>query len=124
MSETPNGSKLFALSPEGVQTEVTEGVLAAFDLATGSLDMGSGFWTIEDTEPLAMLEEVCGFNGGCKAYIAAQVRSQELAGAANTMNYSTAGAWDHWVKVGHAEGEHIFSPSTGVCLHWNCKEAK
>lgn len=52
--------------PIRVQTEhgieVTEGVQTAYDLVLGSLDWGSGFFTVEDVEPLIRLAVALGYD--------------------------------------------------------------
>ena len=42
--------------------DITEGVRAAYDLVFRSMDWGSGFWTIEDIEPVLNMALICGFD--------------------------------------------------------------
>lgn len=59
--QTPAGTVVKAQAPDGVEHDVTTAVQALYDLAVGSLDFGSGFWSVEETEPVAALAKLCGF---------------------------------------------------------------
>lgn len=74
MSETPNGGRIEFVAVDGTRTDVTVEVQTVYDLATSSLDMGSGFWSIEDTVPVANLELVCGFENNAQEYVAERIR--------------------------------------------------
>jgi hypothetical protein len=59
---TPNGTRIWAETPDGSRTDVTEAVQVAYDLVLSSMDFGSGFLTIEDLIPLDDLAQTCGFD--------------------------------------------------------------
>ena len=61
------------------ETDITEGVQALYDLAVGSMDFGSGFWTAEDAVPVARLARTCGFEraGEIERYLRNQIHSDE-----------------------------------------------
>lgn len=43
-------------------TDVTEGVQAAYDMIFRTMDWGSGFFSVEDLEPILRLALACGFD--------------------------------------------------------------
>jgi len=59
---SPVTGRIVHIADDGTQTDVTEGVQALYDLATGSMDFGSGFWTFEDALPVARIARLCGFS--------------------------------------------------------------
>jgi hypothetical protein len=61
--QTSTGTTIIAREPDGTEVDVTTGVQALYDLALGSMDYGSGFWTSEDAAPVAEIARVCGFEG-------------------------------------------------------------
>jgi len=60
---TSSGVTIYAQAADGTQTEITEGVQALYDLVIGSMNWGSGFWTVEDAAPVAQIAQLCGFAG-------------------------------------------------------------
>jgi hypothetical protein len=62
MSTTPNGTRLVAQNSDG-EHDITDAVGALYDLAVGSMDYSSGFWSEEDAVPVALLARLCGFGG-------------------------------------------------------------
>jgi len=61
MSPTPAGVIVTATRPDGTTQDVTAGVQTLYDLVIQSMDWGSGFLTVEDTEPVVAIAEFCGF---------------------------------------------------------------
>ncbi len=51
--------------------DITDGVQVLYDLVISSQNFGSGFWTIEDLEPVARVAEMCEFarSGDVRKYI-------------------------------------------------------
>lgn len=47
----------------GDAVDVTDAMAALYDLAIGSMDYGSGFWTYEDAVPVAEMAELMGWEG-------------------------------------------------------------
>jgi hypothetical protein len=78
VTETPNGTRLVAIAPDGATTDVTEHVGAIYDLVIQSMDFGSGFLTAEDAVPLAELGRLCGYGmvEEAEKYLA-EARAQE-----------------------------------------------
>jgi hypothetical protein len=63
MTPTPTGVTITATKPDGTTQDITEGVQVLYDLVIQSMDFGSGFLTIEDVEPMAVVADFCGFEG-------------------------------------------------------------
>jgi len=53
--------KIYVEHDDGSKIEITEGVQAAYDVAWGSLDWGSGFLSTEDMTAIANLAGACDF---------------------------------------------------------------
>lgn len=64
--KTPNGTTITA-TVDGETADITEAVAAIYDLVIQSLNWGSGFLTMEDALPMAVLGRVCGFQESAEA---------------------------------------------------------
>lgn len=76
---TPDGTRVVAHRADGTEIDVTEGVQALYDLAVGSMDFGSGFWTVDDAVPVRDLANACGFDGkeAAEQYLAEQREKED-----------------------------------------------
>lgn len=52
---------MVARQPDGSEVDITEGVQTLYDLVLSSMDWSSGFWTVEDALPVAVVARACGF---------------------------------------------------------------
>lgn len=79
ITQTPSGVRLMAVNPDGIEVNVTEGVMALYDLVIGSMDWGSGFLTVEEALPVAEIAELCGFAEweAAQAYVREQQHNAE-----------------------------------------------
>lgn len=115
------------------ETDITDGVQVLYDLVIQSQNFGSGFWTIEDLEPVARLAELCDFerSGDVRKYIENEKHWRELQAwqAANIRPEPTrliTGLGTELVDLlGHeAEPhEHVYS-SVGRCMWPRCTDRK
>lgn len=66
-------------SDDGAEVDITEGVKCLYDMVIGSMDWGSGFWTVEDALPVAEVARACGFPNvdEVDAYLAARARDEQ-----------------------------------------------
>jgi hypothetical protein len=115
-----NGT-IIHVSEDGKVTNVTAAVQALYDLAVGSMDYQSGFWTYEDASPVAELAERCGFEGheGISKYARDELHKRE-ASAWQRDNLSGGGSFGYEWRVPH---EHAFSVA-GRCMWPGCPEEK
>lgn len=58
---TPAGVTVLAHCPDGTQVDITEGVMALYDLVISSMNWTSGFLSVEDALPVVEVAKVCGF---------------------------------------------------------------
>jgi hypothetical protein len=107
------------------ETDITDGVQVLYDLVIQSQNFGSGFWTIEDLEPVARLAELCDFerSGDVRKYIEDEKHYRELV-EWNAKNFATRpvsvitglGTDLKSLLGGDAEShEHVYS-SVGRCM--------
>jgi len=54
-------ARAFARAEDGTETDITEGVQALYDLVISSMDFRSGFWTVEDAVPVAVIARLLKF---------------------------------------------------------------
>lgn len=102
-------------------TDVTAAVQALYDLAIHSMDYGSGFWSAEDAEPVALLARICGFNGreGIEKYIESERFLKERA--AFLASFSPEARWQDYSRVPH---EHQYAVVNGKCMWPACPAKK
>jgi len=107
------------------ETDVTEGVQALYDLAIGSMDFGSGFWSAEDAAPVAKLARICGFRQveEIERYLRNQQHSEEQQQfirehAEAVEKYRAMSGYGY--PVPH---DHVFS-SAGKCMWPYCPAAQ
>lgn len=53
--------KIIHIAPGGAEHDVSDAVAAMYDLVIGSMDWGSGFWSVEDAVPVGILARLCKF---------------------------------------------------------------
>lgn len=99
------------------EVDVTEAVKVLYDLAIGSMNFGSGFWSAEDAAPVAYLAELCEFEDAerVRAYVSDQLQSEEQM---QFLLESGRGPGWHYFGIPH---EHVFS-TQGKCLWPGCNE--
>jgi hypothetical protein len=108
---------------DGTETDVTEAVSALYDLAIHSMDFGSGFWSAEDAEPVALLARTCGFEGReeLERYIEKDRILQEKAAFRRDKGIYPHG---NLCGLGPRVHYHEWSAINGKCLWPYCKASK
>lgn len=94
-------------------TDVTAAVQALYDLAVNSMDYGSGFWSAEDAEPVALLAKLCGFDG--RKEIEKYIESQRFMAERGAYFRDT-----YWGVPGDPH-DHRYAVVNGQCLWPGCK---
>lgn len=114
---------------DGTETDVTEALQALYDLAVGSSGWGSGFWSAEDAEPVALMARTCGFEevDEITKYIQDR-REHEERDAFLRQHYSEIfpdGPTDVVLRKRTANAlsghEHVYSSALGKCMWPGCK---
>jgi hypothetical protein len=105
--------RVFARAGDGTETDVTEGVQVLYDLVTSSMNWGSGFYTVEDAEPVVKVAKTCGFKDWERAqeYVDDERHSLEQRAFLNSRPDA-----DEYPTPPH---EHVFS-SAGRCMWRGC----
>jgi hypothetical protein len=90
-------------------------VQALYDLVIGSMDWGSGFWTVDDAMPVLHIAETCGFAGfeEARQYVESQADSPEQREFLKTHLTQR----DLWPPRPH---DHVFSKKHGKCMWPGC----
>lgn len=114
--ETPSGAVITARLPDGSEVNITEGVMAMYDLVISSMDWGSGFWTFEDALPVVHVAKTCGFAKCEEAerYVDAQRHSAEQSVFLRTRLLPVPMPATH---------EHVYS-SMSKCMWPGCREVR
>jgi len=111
---------------DGTLTDVTEAVQALYDLAIGSMDFRSGFWSAEDAEPVGKLAVICNFDQSYDIlkYIAEE-REKAERGAFYRQNFheihprhDQVDAWDRMYEA--LQGHECVYSSLGKCMWPGC----
>jgi hypothetical protein len=110
---TPNGTVVVARLADGTELNVTAGVQALYDLVIGSMDWGSGFWTVDDAQPVLEIARACGFKDyeEAEAYVAEQRQSEEQRQFLDRRNMPYPYPVEH---------DHVWS-SLGKCMWPGCR---
>lgn len=97
----------------GEETDITEGVRALYDLVLGSMNWGSGFWTVEDATPVSVIAHAMGFADAEKvdAYIADRTHEAEAEEWPDRPPRYSSSTTPH---------EHVLS-SVGRCMWPYCR---
>lgn len=136
---TPNDTVIYAVPHHGFPygedipyVDVTDAVQALYDLAVGSLDFGSGFWTADDAEPVAMLARLCGFTGfevvesyvqGARDNQEANERTEFQARLPHPRAIRIPGTGDARGALVPVEHDHAYS-TRGNCMWPHCRVTK
>lgn len=98
-----------------IETDITEGVRALYDLAVSSMDFRSGFWTAEDAAPVALLGRACGFKE--VEEVERYLRQQQHSDAQQEFLRKHPEAQGR--LGGPPPHDHVFSP-VGKCMWPQC----
>jgi hypothetical protein len=107
----------------GVIRDVTEAVKALYDLAIGSMDFGSGFWSAEDARPVAELARICGFEQAeeVQKYLDDRLFHEEQS--AWMMENPIPGVNNYYSYRG-VPHDHVYSRINNTCLWPRCKHVE
>jgi hypothetical protein len=123
---TPNGTRVVAHQADGTEVDLTEGVQALYDHVLNSMDWTSGFFTEEDTIPVALVAEVCGFQGDkdIQAHLDRKRHETETGAFLADNEYARASrAVGGWANVDPVTHDHTYS-SVGKCMWPRCKAVR
>lgn len=121
LQQTESGVRVIAHAPDGTETNITEGVMALFDLVISSLDWGSGFWTAEDAAPVAFVARTCGFPsiGEVECYLADRQHAEERNAFWDTIGVYRFVSANRFPQVNTHPDEHVWS-TVGKCMWPGC----
>jgi len=109
--------KIVHVADDGIQTDITEGVQAMYDLVIQSQDFGSGFWSYEDALPVAEVARVCGFEKSAEVerYVRQALHKKESEEFQLLRDFR-AQAYVNGRDISH---DHVWS-SVGKCMWTYC----
>ena len=115
------------------ETDVTDAVQVLYDLVINSQNFGSGFWTIEDLQPVAALAKLCEFDrsGEVQEYIDRERHYQEVMAwqreqtpsAISALTVVSGMSLSSLIASEPTEHEHVYS-SVGRCMWPRCNHRK
>ena len=119
MEQTESGVRVIAHGPDGSEVNITEGVMALYDLVISSMDWGSGFWTAEDAAPVAFVARTCGFPsvGEVDRYLLARKHDEEERAFFRTIPEVMGSSYAQ--RQAAHPAEHVWS-SAGRCVWPGC----
>jgi len=108
-------ARAFARAEDGTETDITEGVQALYDLVISSMDFRSGFWTVEDAVPVAVIARLLKFKQAeeIERYLRHQQHNRE-------QQEFLARRQDAKAHRPLPEHDHVFS-SAGKCMWFYCE---